>query len=196
VAAACLSLSLQLLKKDGEAQSVLEEALLRWPGSRRLGRRLVELHVKRGRLEDALGAAERLAIAPQDREPLWNTIRGACRAAQQDWVPALDYLRGAYLGGYHDPLCLRWLSVALLSCGQGQAALPVLHLWQQREPNNREVRAYLAALEPKAPTGGASRVAPVTAPNPRRWHRIDPAGAVLVAPAWPIPIVSQAMSSD
>ena len=196
VAAACLSLSLQLLTRDGEAQSVLEEGLLRWPGSVRLGRRLVELHVKQGRLQDALRVADRLAIAPEDREPFRNMIRGACRAAQQDWAPALGYLQNAYLGGCDDPLCLRWLSVTLLSCGQGQAALPVLHLWQQREPNNREVQAYLAALEPKAPAAGPSAAPSVVASDTTRWHRIDPAGPVLVAPAWPIPIISQAASTD
>ena len=70
VAAACLSVSLQLLDRDDEARHVLEEALSRRPESARLGRRLVELHIKRGRLDEALQAAGRLTLAPEDRGPI------------------------------------------------------------------------------------------------------------------------------
>lgn len=200
VAAACLGLTLRLLQRDEDARAVLEEALQRHPDSIRLRRHLVDLHVHRGRTEIALRVAERLPMAAEDREPLRNAIRGACRAARKDWVPALGYLQSAYLGGCSDPLCLRWLSIALLSNGQKAAALPVLHLWQQREPSNREVRAYLAAMEdggPRGSTAGACEGSPFAGEAVEgRWHRIDPGAAVIAAPTWPIPVVSQALSTD
>jgi len=196
VAASCLGLTLQLLTRDDEAQAVLEEALRRHPESVRLRRHLVDLHVKHGRTQSALRAAERLPMAAEDREPLRNAIRGACRAARQDWLPALGYLQSAYVGGCSDPLCLRWLSVTLLSNGQKDAALPVLHLWQQREPGNREVRAYLAAIEPGASAVG-SRETPLAVRSwESQWHRVDPAATVVAAPTWPVPIVSQTLSTD
>jgi tetratricopeptide (TPR) repeat protein len=196
VAAACLGLTLQLLKRDDEAQAVLEEALRRHPESVRLRRHLVDLHVKHGRAESALRAAERLPMAAEDREPLRNAIRGACRAARRDWIPALGYLQSAYVGGCSDPLCLRWLSVTLLSNGQQEAALPVLHLWRRREPNNREVQACLAAIE-SSPCDIASQETPLAVRSGEsQWRRIDPAATVVAAPTWPIPVVSQALSTD
>jgi tetratricopeptide (TPR) repeat protein len=195
VAAACLSLNLQLLQRDDDARATLEEALGRHPDSIRLRRHLMDLHVKHGRTPEALRVAERLPMAAEDREPLRNAVRGACMAARQEWLSALGYLQSAYVAGCGDPLCLRWLSVALLSNGQKAAALPVLHLWRQREPGNREVQAYLAAIEPKAsaaPSRGTFSPMPL---HQSQWHRIDAAAVVLAAPACPVPIVSQTFST-
>ncbi|MHC4177407.1 MAG: tetratricopeptide repeat-containing glycosyltransferase family 2 protein [Planctomycetota bacterium] len=147
VAADYLNLSLQIQGEDDRAREVLEEALQRTPDSTRLRRRLLELHVKHGRSDEALDLADRLPIEAEGREPLRDTIRGACKAAEQDWTAALGYLQSAYVAGCRDPLCLRWLSVTLLSGGQVEAARPVLAEWNKLEPTNAEVRAYLSALE-------------------------------------------------
>ena len=149
VAADYLNLSLQIQGEDDRARDVLEEALQRSPDSTRLRRRLLELNVKLGRSEEALELVDRLPVDREGREPLRDTIRGGCKAVEQDWKAALGYLRSAYAAGCRDPLCLRWLSVTLLSSGQVEAARPVLAEWQQLEPSNTEVRTYLAALEPQ-----------------------------------------------
>jgi tetratricopeptide (TPR) repeat protein len=149
VAADYLNLSLQIQGEDDRARGVLEEALERSPESNRLRRRLLELHVKLGRSDDALELVDQLPVDPEGREPLRDTIRGACKAVEQDWTAALGYLQSAYVAGCRDPLCLRWLSVTLLSNGQVEAARPVLAEWQQLEPSNAEVHTYLAALEPQ-----------------------------------------------
>ena len=196
VAVACLGLTLQLLQRDDEARAAFEEALRRHPDSVRLRRHLVDLHVKHGQTAIALAVAERLPVPAEDREPLRNAIRGACQAARQDWLPALGYLQSAYVGGCSDPLCLRWLSIALMSNGQKDAALPVLHLWQRREPGNREVQAYLAAIAPGPSAIGAREVSRAARRWEGQWHRLDPAASVVAAPTCPVPIVCQAMSTD
>jgi tetratricopeptide (TPR) repeat protein len=153
VAADYLNLSLQIQAQDDQARRVLEEALQANPGSTRLRRRLLELHVRYGRAEEARGLAAQLPVRPEEREPFGDAIRGACQAALQNRTAALGYLQSAYVAGCRDPLCLRWLSVTLLSNGQMEAARPVLAEWQQADPANAEVQTYLAALDqPLGPT--------------------------------------------
>lgn len=166
VATDCLSLSLQIQGKDDEARRVLEEALRGNPGSIRVRRRLIELHLKHGRCDEALGLADQLRTEPEGREPLRDVIRGACKATEKDWTAALGYLQGAYVAGCRDPLCLRWLSVTLLSNGQVEAACPVLDEWRKIEPANAELQAYLAAIQQRAevaPPPGDQRPAPDSA---------------------------------
>jgi tetratricopeptide (TPR) repeat protein len=147
VASDYLNLSLQIQGRDDEACRVLDEALRRNPDSIRLRRRLLSLHVKRGRCEEALALADQLPAGPEGRRPLADAVRGACQAVAKRWTAALGYLQAAYVAGCRDPLCLRWLSVALLSKGQVDAARPVLAEWQRLEPANSEIDAYLAAIQ-------------------------------------------------
>jgi glycosyltransferase involved in cell wall biosynthesis len=146
VAASCLSLALQLQSKDEEACRVLEEALERHPQSARLLRLAVDLYIKNGNAEQAVETAERNGMVSGKDDPLMLAIRGACKAAKQEWTPALAYLQSAYLMGCHGALCLRWLAVTLLSNGQAEAARPVLDEWQKLEPANPELLAYIAAV--------------------------------------------------
>ncbi len=199
VAADYLNLSLQIQGEDGQARRVLEEALQRSPGSIRLRRRLMELHVKHGRSDEALNLADQLPVEPEGRQPLGDAIRGACKAAEKDWTAALGYLQSAYVAGCRDPLCLRWLSVTLLSNGQVEAARPVLAEWHQVEPANAEVRAYLAALEQQS---GPPRQEPQPhEPEPPadtsgRQLRIDQGEPVSKAARSQLPAVSQTPSGD
>jgi tetratricopeptide (TPR) repeat protein len=146
VAVSCLCLALQLQNKDEEACRMLEEAFDRTPQSARLSRLAMDLYIKCGNVEQALGIAQRAGITSGSDDPLVMAIRGACSAAKQEWTPALGYLQSAYLMGCHSVLCLRWLAVTLLCNGQGQAAKPVLEEWQKLEPTNPELLAYIAAV--------------------------------------------------
>jgi tetratricopeptide (TPR) repeat protein len=170
VAAICLASTLQLQGKDDDARHVLVEALARQPDSIRLRRHLLNLHVKHGRSLEAIRLADKMAPEPALRDALISAIWGACAAAAQDWQAALGYLQSALAAGCDDPLCLRWLAVALLSNGQTAAAAPVLRQWLEQEPGNREARWYLEAVQQAG--GQESAAAPEEIESPRQF-RID-----------------------
>ncbi len=194
VAADYLNLCLQIQEKDDQAQGVLEEALQRSPDSVRLRRRLIGLHVKHGRCDEALDLADRLQLEPEGRQPLSDAIRGACKAAEEDWTAALGYLQGAYVAGCRDPLCLRWLSVTLLCGGQAEAARPVLAEWQQLEPANAEVQIYLSALEQKSPQAESQGAESEDAAG--RQFRVDQGQPVSEATPPQSPTISRTPSND
>lgn len=197
LAANALSLALQTQDRDENARRVLEEALRCHHGSLRLRRRLIDLHVKHGRCDEAIAVSDWFAIRADEREPLRDAIRGACRAAQGDWTPALGYLQSAYVQGCRDPICLRWLSVTLLSNGQLEPARPVLHEWRRIEPGNAEIEAYLAAAEGTSGTAEGENPAEQPAGDPAsRQFRIDRGTTVLEAAPLLWPIISQATSVD
>ena len=197
LAAHALSLALQTQGRDEEARRVLEESLGCHHGSSRLRRRLIDLHVKHGRSDEAIAVSDWFAIAADEREPLRDAIRGACRAAQGDWTPALGYLQSAYVEGCRDPICLRWLSVTLLSNGQIEPARPVLREWRQMEPANAELQAYLAAVEgTSGPADGKGLAEQAASDSAARQFRIDPGTTVLEAAPPILPIISQATSAD
>ncbi len=195
VAAACLALTLQLSGEDDRATTVLKESLERHPSSIHLRRHLIDLHVKRGEPEEALAAAEGLSLGPDQREPFRSAVRGACRAAAGDWLPALGHLQSAYAAGCCDPFCLRWLCVTLLSNGRTEAALPVLRQWQVLEPNNRELQAYLRAVQTVGPAATAPSASAPTSEG-TRWLRIDPGTTVTDVTPIQMPIISQTLSAD
>lgn len=194
VAASCLALTLQLLRRDDQARRVLEEAIERSPASVRLRRHLVHWHVKRAQSDEAIRAAEGIAAGPEHAEPLRDAIRGACEAVRQEWTAALAHLQSAYVAGCRDPICLRWLSIVLLSRGQAEAAEPLVRQWQSLEPSNPEVRTYLEAIRAGAAPSEPPSAAPEAAPT--RWLRVDPAAPPLdAAPLLP-PVVGQVPSTD
>jgi len=199
VAANCLSLLLETQEKFEEARAVLEESLRGNPDSDRLRRRLIDLHVKQGRCDEALGLADRLAVPPEQREPLRNAVRGACRAAARDWTAALGYLQSAYAAGCGDPICLRHLAVTLLSNGQTEAAEPVLKQWQQVEPTNVELQAYLAAIEQhRGAAAGRQSPSPQqpVADFAERRLRVDQGTTTLEAAPPRLPIITQTSSVE
>jgi tetratricopeptide (TPR) repeat protein len=147
VAAACHSLALQLQKKDEEARLFLQEAVAANECSIRLRRQLLELHVKHGRRDEALGQLDAIASHTPNVEALRSAVRGGCLAHQGNWVSARAYLEAAHRAGCRDPICLRWLTVALASTGDKAKARAILEEWRSLEPNSAEVRAYRSALE-------------------------------------------------
>lgn len=195
-AAACLSLCLRLKGEDERACRVLEEALARAPRSESLRRQLVDLHIHHGRAAEAVAAADGIVKDASQREPLRNAVRGACRAVEQDWTPALAHLQSAYLAGCDDPICLRWLAVVLLSTGQTESAEPVLRRWLAVEPDNSEVRAYANALAVKPDSAAQTDQATGSRLDPDQWLRIDPATSAPERGVTAIPIASQAVSAS
>ena len=177
VAVACLSLCLQAKGSDSDALRTLAEGIERYGHSPRLLRHQLDLQVRHARCDDALATAGKLVPDSKQREALSLAIRGACKAAQKDWTAALGLLQSAYVEGCRDSLCLRWLSVVLLSNGQTEAAMPVLLEWQQIEPNNAELRTYLEELQrpPPTPTDGATRERPPEEDASGRVYRVDEA---------------------
>ncbi len=198
IAATCQHLTLQLEGKDDQARQVLEEALQRHPESTRLRRHLIDLYIKQGRPEEAVAAADGLSLSHQEHLALQDAIRGACKAVNQEWAAALAHLQAALAAGCNDPICLRWLAVTLLSNGQLEAAAPVLQLWQQVEPANVELQAYLDVIKQQetAPPESPAEAEPAQpAPSDRRL-RFDMKTTVLEASPPTYPIVSQNSSSE
>ena len=194
--ASCLGLALQLQGKDDEACEVLSEALQRSPYSQRLRRQLVDLEIKHGRDDEAIRSAEALAEGSDARHWLSESAAGACKAARQLWDEAIAHLQGAYTAGCRDPLCLRWLSVAMLSAGRHEAAELVVREWHRLEPANHEAKTYLSVLQnrPRVPQGEAETPR-VEHDRPRR-IRFDAAQSLTEAVLAPMPVVSRRSTLD
>lgn len=146
VATSCLCMILQLQGRTDEACRILEESLGRHPQSARLWRHGLELYIKMDNPEKAIKLAANLASPTENYRVLADVVRGACRAAKSDWLPALGCLQGAYLAGCRNPLCLRWLTVTLLGGGALEEARLILDQWRQAEPNHPEMLAYCDAI--------------------------------------------------
>ena len=196
VAAACLGMTLQLQGKEDEARGVLEKALDRARGSLRIRRQLLDLNIRQGREDHAIRLAGQLYANADDGSAIADAVRGACKAAKQDWVPALALLQSAYLAGCRDPLCLRWLSVALLSNGQIEAAGPVVRQWHEMEPDNHEAQAYLKAAGDATKQAEAGQAAPASEPGRARRLRFDHAATSAEVIVTRAPIVSQQSTLD
>lgn len=162
MATVCLALTQQISGRNEESREILLDALKRFPDSMRIRRHLIDLVVKLGRTEEALELVSPF-VTQAHSDPWQNAVLGACKAASKDWLQALGYLQSAYVGGCHDPFCLRWLVVTLISNGQMEAARPVLNEWLHREPNSAEALAYLERIK-AAETG-----------EPPRSYRVDQA---------------------
>lgn len=156
IAAVSWSLMLQLRGEMEQALDVLRAAVEKFPHARNLARRRLELLVQLGRDVEALACAATVSLGGAGQEALRIGLRGACLAAQGNWIPALTYLRTAYDAACRDPICLRWYAVGLVALGQLDAARPILHEWHEVAPHDAEVRRYLAEFEPSGgpKTGG------------------------------------------
>ena len=179
VAAACLSLSLELLGEEAEAVASTRGIVGRRPRrSLRLQRRLLDsLRGQHDRRKEAtLDQVARLPADTPHRDALRSAVRGACLAAQKNWTAARAYLQTAYDAGCRDVLCLRWLSVALLSLDEVAAAEPILRLWQIAAPGTIEVQKYLEAIAADRQQRPVEKIAAnnSTASQPANRHfRID-----------------------
>ncbi len=192
VATACLSLTLELLGDDEGAIESLQESLAGDAGSIRLRRRLIDLYIKHDRRKEALAqVAELPADTPTPGGAARTAVRGACLAAQKNWTAARAYLQTAYDAGCRDLLCLRWLSVTLLSIDEVAAAEPILRQWIAVAPGTVEAQKYLEAIAAGRQQAGAANVgaASIGAEPAKRLLRID-------SPAIPSPLSLSGTKSD
>ena len=146
VASLCLAISLDLLDEPAKAREILKEALERNSHSLKLRRYLIELLIRDGEMKQAVLEVNSLNIPAASRESLRSAVRGACQAARKNWIPAMAYLETAFSSGCRDPLCLRWLTICLVSTGSLLDAEGVLREWERVEPRNAELKKYLDAL--------------------------------------------------
>jgi len=184
----CLGASWQLQGRTEEAITALSQALGTHPEWMRVRRALLELLVRQGRLVEALRVAERLSVPLRQREPFRNAIRGACRAARQQWAEALEFLEAAWQAGCGDPICLRALVQARFATGRTEGLQTLLAQWEAADPESAEVRAYCQALLASTDSGLTFPDAPAAVSQ--MWVRIDSAGPSGPAAAH-IPLVTQ-----
>ncbi len=183
VAAVCHSVLLQLDGNDDAALTLLREAWAAYPESLRIGRQVVELHVKHGRRDEALLAVSKLSAELPGKETWRTAVQGACAATAANWIAAKSFLETAYRGGCRERFCLRWLCVTLLATGNTATAEVVLKVWQTMDGTNPELAHIRAAVEEhlardKTPpvvlgetasgsgTGGAIRIDPPQEASP------------------------------
>jgi tetratricopeptide (TPR) repeat protein len=172
VSTACLCMAYQLQGRTSDACRELEEALKRHPRSERLRRHALDLYLKMDQVEKALKFAEQQAPLEKNRSALADAVRGACRAANADWLAALGYLQGAYLAGCRHPLCLRWLAVTLLAGGEIESARPVLEEWRKIEPNDPELLSYVEAIAEESTTA-EEKISSSQPTSGTRQYRLD-----------------------
>ena len=146
VAAVCRSVQLQIDGKDEAALALLGEAWSAYPESLRIGRQVVELHVKHGRRDEALLAVSKLPYALPGKENWRTAVQGACAAVAGNWTAAKTFLETAYRGGCRERFCLRWLCVTLLASGNTATAEVVLKVWQSLDGKNPELTQFHAAV--------------------------------------------------
>ena len=184
VSTICFSLTLQLQKQDEKARAIVEQAVAEDPAATRLWRHLMDLHIKLGQRDEALAIVDRNKAEFSAPDAMRSAVRGACLAAEKNWIAARAYLDAAHSGGCDDPLCLRWLSITLLSVGQIERAVPVLQEWQSKDPENTEVTSYLEAIknsEQQADQQAESEATPES-PVEARQMRVDEPGSAPLSP--------------
>jgi tetratricopeptide (TPR) repeat protein len=173
VAAVCYSVALQLADRKAESSEFLEEAVRERPESARIRRRLIEIYIEQGDREAAVTHVGLLAKGSPHVESLRSAVRGACYAAQRNWIAAKAYLNAAYGHGCRDVLLLKWLAITLTACGESVAARPILEQWSAADPRNPDPARLLAGplIPPTSPT-----------PADPRTVRVDPAASRPVFP--------------
>ncbi len=91
--------------------------------------------------------AKQNGVISGKEDPVILAIRGACKAAKQEWTPALAYLQSAYLMGCRQPAvsslagrhtAFQWAN----RVGQARACRMA-----KIEPTNPELLAYIAAVQ-------------------------------------------------
>jgi tetratricopeptide (TPR) repeat protein len=192
VSAVCYALTLQLEGNEEEAHRQLREAAQRYPNSQRVWRAQLELSIKLGDDNRAAALVREPFVDRQQQPTLTDAVRGACRAAEEDWTAAIGLLQSAYAAGCRHPICLRGLAVTLLSNGQVDAVGPILKLWLSQEPENAEANAYLQAIQQAARTQSVD----VGAADSQRSVRIDAGSQPADSPPSQLPNLGQISTHD
>src|SRR6187397_28355 len=133
----CYALTLQALGREDEAVQFLQQHLTANLQSARLRRQLLVRHVRH---DEALAIVGAMPRGTSNREALRSAVRGACLAAEKNWVSAKTYLETAHRAGCREPLCLRWLAQTYLSLGNNDEAAAILSEWSAIDPLSAELR--------------------------------------------------------
>ncbi len=147
VALSCYCLGLQLQGQPQQAYDVLRLAAADKSASAAVRRQFLELLVKQGRREEALALAARLPLDDSSSAALQDAVRGGCLASEKDWNAARPMLQSAFDRGCRDPICLKWLTVCLLSLGEREQAQAVVDQWLLTAPHSVEAQQYLGAVQ-------------------------------------------------
>jgi tetratricopeptide (TPR) repeat protein len=190
LAAVCYSRALQLSGRDEEALAVLVETTRQNPDSSGVQRQLLDFHVQHGHTDKALAQLDAWPTPLPDIEILRTAVKGACLAGQENWVTGRSYLEAAYSAGCRDPICLKWLSLTLMSLGDASQAEAVLQEWADVEPANPQAERLLATLttagtrptvQQKGQTPATDQTgADVSMAHPDRFLRIDAPGPAIL----------------
>lgn len=147
VALVCLSLTYQLQDQDAQAREALEKALAEGAtSSDRVRRQLIEICIKMNDRQAALAQVDQLSTAAQSGDTLRTAIRGACLAAQGNWISAKAYLETAFNAGCRDTLCFRGLIKAMVSLHETAEAQQMLQQWRECDPHNPEIELLSQSL--------------------------------------------------
>ncbi|WP_161603394.1 tetratricopeptide repeat-containing glycosyltransferase family 2 protein [Blastopirellula marina] len=165
IAVSCFALATQLAGQPEQAEEILNQALVEHPGSIRLRRQLIDMHVKYARRTEAMNQVQLLPESFPNREAYRSAVRGAAAAAQKNWVAARPYLETAFRNGCREPLCLRWLSISLLALGLQEEAIEILQVWRTLDATSLEPQQLLGSIE--------QANANLTVPGQSRTIRVD-----------------------
>lgn len=146
VAVVCLSLIRVQLGDARGAERIVRDALAERPDSVRLRRRLIDLDISSGRRREALQNCRLLAADAPYRSKLPNMVRAALYVGERNFAAGRPILEELYREGCRDPLCLRWLLVALLGEGDLREAARVAAEWATDDASNLEAAAFLRAI--------------------------------------------------
>ena len=147
IAGVCWSRTLYAQSDPDNALTVLEEAVEENPNSIRLRQAIIDLHVKRGRRDEALRHVRLLPDGFPHLKSYLTAVEGACLAIMKDWVAARELLKQSYESGCRESLCLRWLVSSLLVSQDLGCAKQIILEWKQLEPTSLEVKKFAEWME-------------------------------------------------
>lgn len=174
VAVVCLSLIRVQLGDARGAERIVRDALAERPDSVRLRRRLIDLDISSGRRREALQNCRLLAADAPDRSKLPNMVRAALYVGERNFAAGRPILEELHRDGCRDPLCLRWLLVALLGEGDLREAARIAAEWATDDASNLEAAAFLRAI---AEARGKGDNGTSSAQGAGSWKRVDRAAA-------------------
>jgi len=144
IAVTSLALCLRLQDRNSEAIRVLETNIELVEDRTEFNRHLLDLYIAENLEEKASDLAAEI-WGDVNLDLIRLVISGACAAKTGRWDLALAPLTEAYQKGCRDILCLRWYALALLALQQFKPAIEILEQWLAVQPDNSEVKSYLAA---------------------------------------------------
>ena len=142
IAGVCWSRTLYAQSDPDNALTVEEN-----PNSIRLRQAIIDLHVKRGRRNEALRHVRLLPDSFPHLKAYSTAVEGACLAIMKDWVAACELLKQSYESGCRESLCLHWLVSSLLVSQDLGRAKQIILEWKQLEPTSLEVKKFAEWME-------------------------------------------------